>query len=205
LTSVLANGSARRAEDVLAEHGFTGERLLKLSRKIANDELRRRGAFLDESRFEDLVGFLALQGVRAAVRYDPERPQASYGRDGGDPFASWMADILAHRLTDWYRSKGEGHGDRRRNLDNRIVLSAMDDEYEVDADFDFESLVSERRLGEWQNAARAVDLAFADWVVITLDRAAKVIKLHAYSTPKRPETAPPSHAEQLPETTRKPA
>jgi hypothetical protein len=51
----------------------------------------------------------------------------------------------------------------------------MDDEYNVDADFDLESLVSEHRLGEWQNAARAVDPAFADWVVITLDRAAKVI------------------------------
>jgi hypothetical protein len=174
--TALQNGKTRPAAEVLAEHGFTGERLLKLSRKIANDELRHRGAFLDPSRFEDLVGFLALAGVRAAVKYDPERRHTTYGRDGGDPFASWMADVLAHRVTDWYRSKAEGHGDRRRNLDNRIVLSAMDDEYDVDADIDFESLVSEHRLGEWQNAARAVDLAFADWVVITLDRAAKAIR-----------------------------
>jgi hypothetical protein len=161
---------------VLTEHGFSGDRLLRLSRRIANDELRRRAAFLDENRFEDLVGFLALQGVRAAVRYDPQRRHASYGRDGGDAFASWLADILAHRVTDWYRSKADGYGDRRHNLDNRIVLSAMDNEYEVDTAFDFEGLLSEHRVGEWQDAARTVDLAFADWVVISLDRVAKVIR-----------------------------
>lgn len=205
MTSVLANGRTRPAAEVLAEHGFTGERLLKLSRKIANDELRRRGAFLDPGRLEDLVGFLALAGVRAAVQYDPERRHASYGRDGGDPFASWMADVLAYRVTDWYRSKAEGHGDRRHNLDNRIVLSAMDDEYDVDADIDFAKLLSEHRVLEWQRVAQTVELPLEEWIAITLDRAAKVIRLHAYSTPKRPETAPLSHAEQLPETTRKPA
>lgn len=51
----------------------------------------------------------------------------------------------------------------------------MDDEYDVDAAFDFDFLVSEHRLGAWQNAARAVDLSFEDWVVITLDQAARVI------------------------------
>ena len=61
---------------------------------------------------------------------------------GGDPFASWMADVLAHRVTDWY--------------------------------------------------------------VITLDRAAKAIKLHACSTPKRPEPAPLGYAERFPEATRTP-
>jgi hypothetical protein len=175
--TAVRNGTPRTADDVLTEHGFSGERLLKLSRRIANDELRRRGAFLDRERLEDLVGFLALQGVRAAVRYDPERPQASYGRDGGDPFASWLADILAHRVTDWYRSKAEGHADRRYNLDGMVVLSAMDDEPDVDPyDLDFERLVSERRLFEWQEAARTVELSFEDWIFVTLDRAAKVIK-----------------------------
>ena len=113
---------ARTAADVLESQGFGGERLLRLARKIANDELRRRGGFLDSERLDDLVAYLALAGVRACVRYDPERVQSRYGRDGGDPFASWLADILAHRVTDWYRSKAEGHGDRRKGLDNRIVL-----------------------------------------------------------------------------------
>jgi len=40
----------RTAEDALGEHGFDGDRLLKFCYRIANDELRRRGAFLDEER-----------------------------------------------------------------------------------------------------------------------------------------------------------
>jgi DNA-directed RNA polymerase specialized sigma24 family protein len=98
------------ADEVLHAHG---ERLLKLCRKIANDKLARWGGFLHEQRFEDLVGFLALQGVQAALRYDPEQTHAKYGWRGGEPFASWLADILDHRVTDWYRSKAEGGGDRR--------------------------------------------------------------------------------------------
>jgi len=113
------------AADVLESHGFGGDRLLKLSRKIANDELRRRGAFLDHERMEDLVGFLALHGVRASLRYDDDRQHTSYGRDGGDPFASYIADVMCHRVTDWYRSKAEGHGDRRYGFDNRVVLGEM--------------------------------------------------------------------------------
>ena len=181
MTVTLANGRARRAEDVLAEHDFGGERLLKLARRIANDELRRRGAFLDPSRFEDLVGFLALQGMQAAVRYDPERRQATYGRDGGEPFASWMADILAHRITDWYRSKHEGHGDRRKGHDNRIVLAPSDHEaFDVDSD-EFEALLSERRAAEWQWAATSVDLSLAEWVVQTLDQAARAVRRASFT------------------------
>ncbi len=111
------------AADVLERNGFGGDRLLKLARRIANDELRRRGAFLDEGRLEDLVAYLALQGVKAAVRYDPEHRQVRYGQNGGrDTFSSYIADVMCHRVTDWYRSKAEGHGDRRYGLDNRIEL-----------------------------------------------------------------------------------
>jgi hypothetical protein len=111
------------AADVLEAHGFAGDRLLRLARRIAADELRRRGAFLDHDRLEDLVSFLCLHGVRAAVRYDPERRQVKYGQNGGrDTFSSYIADVMCHRVTDWYRSKAEGHGDRRYGLDNRVVL-----------------------------------------------------------------------------------
>jgi hypothetical protein len=58
------------AEDVQRAHGFTGERLLELCWKIANDKLARLGGFMHEQRLEDLVGDLALQGVQAALRYD---------------------------------------------------------------------------------------------------------------------------------------
>ena len=58
------------AEQVLEAHNFGGDRLLRLARRIAADELRRRGAFLDHERLDDLVGFLVVQGCRAAVGYD---------------------------------------------------------------------------------------------------------------------------------------
>ena len=102
---------------------------------------------------EDLVAFLALNGVQAAVRYDPDRFQGSYGRDGGDPFASWIADILSHRVIDWYRSKAEGHGDRRYNFDNRIVLDG-EMTYAAPDDFDREI--------ELQRAEERVDFEEAE-------------------------------------------
>jgi hypothetical protein len=81
----------------------------------------------------------------------------------------------------------------------------MDDDADIDADIDFAKLLSEHRVLEWQRAAQTVELDLEEWIAITLDRAAKAIRLHAYSTPKRLETAPLSHAERLSETTRKPA
>jgi hypothetical protein len=119
---IRAGALQRPAAGVLEEHGFTGERLLRLARRIANDWLRRSGGFLDDERMDDLVGFLVLQGCRAATRYDPERVQRSYGSGGGDPFASYLADIMQVRVTDWYRSKREGNGDRRYGHDKRLVL-----------------------------------------------------------------------------------
>ncbi len=85
-------------------------------------------------------------------------------------------DVLAHRVTDWYRSKASGNGDARYGNDNRIVLSAMDADEAIDTELDFEKLVSERRLAEWQEAAQAVDLPLTEWIVQTLDRATRVIR-----------------------------
>ena len=135
------------AADVLEQHGFSGDRLLKLCRRIANDELARRGAFLDHDRLEDLVAYLTLQGVKAAVGYDPEHRHVRYGQNGGrDTFSSYIADVLCHRVTDWYRSKAEGHGDRRYGFDNRIELDGeMAFEEPGDA---FEREVAARRAEE---------------------------------------------------------
>jgi hypothetical protein len=133
------------AEQVLDAHGFTGERLLKLCRKSQTTSSPAAVGSCTSSVSRALVGYLALQGVQAALRYDPERTHAKYGQNGGDPFASWLADILDHRVTDWYRSKQEGNGDRRYNLDNRIVLAGDKIEDDPDPDAAFERELALRR------------------------------------------------------------
>jgi hypothetical protein len=112
------------------------------------------------------------------VRYDPERhPHASYGRGGGDAFESYVSDVMCLRVTDWYRAKREGNGDRRYGADQRIVLAGdVLEEVVVDPELDFERLVSERRITEWEEAARLVQLPLAEFVCMSVDRAATVIR-----------------------------
>jgi hypothetical protein len=157
-------------ELALMRHGFTVERLMKLSRRIASDALRLRGATLHD-RFEDLVSRLQMVGLQAAMRYDPERHHASYGRNGGEPFASYVADVMEKRVDDFFRSKAEGFGDRRYGNDNRVVLA--DDPDPADHDTDFEELVDERRRARWQQAADARGWTLSEFVVTTLDIAAR--------------------------------
>ena len=147
---------------------------MKLSRKIASDYLRSRGATLPQHRFDDLCSFLVEHALRAANRYDPDRVQRTYGSNGGDPFASWLADILEQRCTDWYRSRAEGNGDRRYNNDKREVLSAMEDD-PADHDVDFSKIVSDRERADWQAAAQATGWELDEWMKIALNKAAKSV------------------------------
>ena len=161
-------------ELALMRHGFTAERLMRLARKIANDALRLRGATLGD-RFEDLVSRLQIVGLQAAMRFDPERHHATYGSNGGDPFASYVADLMEKRVDDFFRAKAEGFGDRRYGNDNRIVLD--DDPDPADHDTDFEELVDGRRRSRWQQAAEQVGWPLSEWVMISLDKcAADVLK-----------------------------
>ena len=157
-------------ELALMRHGFTVERLQKLSRKIANDGLRLRGATLGD-RFNDLVSRLQIVGLQAALRYDPQRHHESYGKNGGEPFASYVADLMGKRIDDYFRSKAEGHGDRRYGLDNRIDLT--DDPDPADHDVDFSKIVGDRERSEWQLAAQATGWELDEWMKITLNKAAK--------------------------------
>ena len=157
-------------ELALMRHGFTTERLMKLARKIANDSLRLRGAVLGD-RFDDLVSRLQMVGLQAALRYDPSRHHASYGSNGGDPFESYVSDLMGKRVDDYFRSKAEGFGDRRYGNDGRVVLA--DDPDPADHDTDFEALVDERRRARWQQAADATGWDLSEFIVITLDRAAR--------------------------------
>ena len=161
-------------------HGFTVERLQKLSRKIANDELRLRGATLGD-RFEDLVSRLQLVGLQAALRFDPERHHASYGKNGGEPFASYVADIMGKRVDDYFRSKSEGFGDRRYGLDDRVELSdELDDTWKIitAALFDaIEDHVTARALKHWMQAKDIADSDkdLGEWVVYIVNAQASRI------------------------------
>jgi hypothetical protein len=153
-------------------HGFTPEGLQKLSCKIAYDGCRRRGAMLQD-RMDDLVSRLTIAGLEALRRYDPERHQASYGSNGGDPVLSYISDIMDARITDYFRCRSEGFGDRRYGNDNRIVLD--DDPDPADHDTDFELLVDDRRRARWQEAADATGWPLSEWIAIALDRYAEAV------------------------------
>lgn len=159
-----AVASSRTAEDALIEHGLSGERLMKLAHRIATDAQRRAPAGLG-GKYEDLVQFLSVQALEAAVRYKPSRSSNGYS------FASYLCDVMEARVTDFYRRKSEGFGDRRHGNDQRLVL-AGDDTEAFDAEVDFEALISERRMLVWHQAAERVELSFTEWVVMTLDQAA---------------------------------
>lgn len=88
---------------------------MSLAHKVAKDELRRRGADLGD-RYPDLVAHLLVAGCRAAVSYDPTRSGEGYS------FMSFLYDILKLRVSDFFRSKGEGFTDRRyAGADTSIV------------------------------------------------------------------------------------
>ena len=148
-------------------HGFSPERLMRLSRKIANDALRLKGGYLSD-RFEDLVSRLTIVGMEAAWKWDPTREHESYGSNGGDPFESYVSDLMQKRVDDFYRSKGEGFGDRRRGFDNMVELS--DDPDPADGT-EFEKLVDDRRRIRWNYQADKEGLEFDQWMVATLDAA----------------------------------
>jgi DNA-directed RNA polymerase specialized sigma24 family protein len=154
---------AGRAEQALHDHGFTGERLLKLAHRIANDELRRRGAHLG-NRYEDLVMWLVEVACTNAPRYE---------QHNGYTFDSWLADLMAHRVIDFYRRKGEGFGDRRKGHDQRIHLT--DDPEPADHDLDFDTILNDRKRARWQQAANQRGWTLAELIVIATDHYARGI------------------------------
>jgi hypothetical protein len=99
----------RTAAEALDEHGFTGEQLLKLSRKAASDALRRAGAHVDPDRFEDLASYMLEVGVKYA---------ASYETGHGIGISTFLYRRMRIRYVDWCRftlgdSRNPGHGHSR--------------------------------------------------------------------------------------------
>jgi hypothetical protein len=94
--------------------------LLAVAHSVANAELHRRGAYLGGGRYEDLVGYLVGVGCRVAIGYDPARSGNNYS------FASFMWDVLARRVSDFYRSKPNGFADVRYYANAPVAVPAGD-------------------------------------------------------------------------------
>ena len=146
---------------------------MKEARKIVNDYCRANIPYLAPHRRDELVDFVIEKALMAAMRFDPERPTKKYGQNGGKHFDSWLCDEMWNRCIDWLRSKAEGNGDARYGNENRLILGGDTMQDEPDPDVDFGKLISERRFLRWQQAATLSGWTFEEFVVITLDRAAK--------------------------------
>jgi DNA-directed RNA polymerase specialized sigma24 family protein len=181
----------RTAEQALAEHGLDGYRLLRLARRAADDAQRRAPAGLG-GKYEDLVSFLVLQALEAAVRYGPEYTRPGYS------FASYLFDIMELRVTDWYRRKSEGFGDTRSGSNGRVELHAdppptEPDHHEHESTLELDSywsraagslstpmhdwdVVTEQAAMQWVRAAHTTSQPFNVWVRRTLDLAARQLQ-----------------------------
>lgn len=161
-------------ELVLRRHGFTTEKLMRMAESIAVVGLKRRGAALGD-RFDDLVSRLTMVGLQAALRYDPQREHLAYGRNGGDPFRGYLADIMDKRIDDYFRSRSEGFSDRRYKNYGEVTPTEQ-----VDGDADHQHAVEEaiERLDsvanlEWYTeAAEAEGIPLHDWVIRALNERA---------------------------------
>jgi DNA-directed RNA polymerase specialized sigma24 family protein len=162
-TTTAISANRRTATEVLLEHGLNGDRLLKLARRIANDAQRKAPAGLG-GKYEDLVSFLTLQALEAAVGYDPSRRSTN----GSYTFASYLCDIMERRVTDFYRRKSEGFGDSRSGSNGRIVLSGDALEHEQPDEPEplhpeIQLTEAERRYQLWAHAAGLISTPMHDW------------------------------------------
>jgi DNA-directed RNA polymerase specialized sigma24 family protein len=81
---------------------------LRFAHHALEDELRSRGASLNESDYDDCVSHLLVVLCTLAARYDPDRGQLS--------FSTLSYRILRRRYTDWLRQR---RGDSRYGNDGR--------------------------------------------------------------------------------------
>lgn len=174
------------AEQALKAHGFDGDKLIAYARTIARRELQRKGSTLGD-RHEDLVMYLVELGCRKAVTYNPAKSSPSY------TFSSYLYDIMARRVPDFYRSKSEGFGDKRRNQHDRLHVTSKPGQtsfstaagvYRLHTDDDPPSalvddqtdalarLIDQDTLTRYTKAAERAGLTLATWVHTTLEAAA---------------------------------
>jgi hypothetical protein len=80
--------------------------------------------------------------------------------------------------------RAEGNGDARKGLANRIVLTGEFDD-EPDVDLEIERYLSADRVSEWMAAAELVGLPLAEFIVVSLDRAALAVRRASASAASR--------------------
>ena len=103
------------ADEALHAHGLGGRQRLGIARDVAN-HAAGRFPYCSETTRENLASYLTEVGVRQALAYHPARSGDGYS------FASFLWDVLNRRVTDYFRKKAEGHGDRRHGNDRRVDL-----------------------------------------------------------------------------------
>jgi hypothetical protein len=82
------------AAEALEQHGFSGAQLIGLSRKAAEDALRRHGGWLDDQGFDELADHMLEVGVRYAARYE---------QGHGIAIQTYLYRIMRRRYVDWIR------------------------------------------------------------------------------------------------------
>ncbi len=152
--------------------GLTPQALVKIARTVANDYKRLKGAQLGD-KDDDFVSYIIVVGLQAALRYDPAKAD-------GDQGVSFIWKIMQQRCDDFFRRKSEGFGDSRHGNNGRLVLKGnldldelLKDDDDVDIAFDLDLQMRAGRVRRWAQAAERCKLPVAEWVLITLDRAAE--------------------------------
>jgi DNA-directed RNA polymerase specialized sigma subunit len=163
-TEASAELTARSAEHALKANGRDGAWLLKTAHAIAHDYQRRTGSHLAD-KHDDLVQFLALTGLRAASAYQPGKSGADY------TFDSYIWDIMERRITDFFRRKSEGFGDRRHGHDNRVILPQYEADLDdvVDPEIQIDAYIAERLIRRCKRAADRLGMPLEKWISGTLN------------------------------------
>lgn len=146
-------------DQTLRAHGLNGDRLLKLARRCATDAQRKAPAGLG-GKYEDLVSFLTLQALEAVARYNPERVKPGYS------LSSYLYDVMQLRVTDFYRRKSEGFGDRRSGNDNRITLAGHTIDDQPTPEWEHQLEQTDPAHAIWSHAAGLISTPMHDWDLV---------------------------------------
>ena len=94
-----------------------------LCRRVLDDWLRTKSAFLNPTEHEDALSYLVAEAWLLSTRYDPER--------GTQTFSTFAYRILWKRVPSWYRQR---FGDTRYR--GPVALVSFDEEIDDETEFE---------------------------------------------------------------------